>query len=195
MTNKDELREQVEAAVAVAFARNGEAMSNVAIVRAFSGRGASVPTLYRWVRMALAKGAGLPPAASVEDRDPVESPALSRGVVSALPVLPYSTSYLAAGALPALTELRECISAAQQVMVYARKADGTVRNPRLLLAASENIRRAVESSVKLQDTVMDLIAVERFHKAIFDMLLEESPAFARRVVERLEELNTDGRFV
>lgn len=106
---------------------------------------------------------------------------------------PFTPSALATAALPVLHHPRECIAAAQQVMAYSRKEDGAVRNPRLLLGASENMRRAVESSVKLHDSILEGVAVERYRQANFDILREESPALAHRVLTHLAELNRSTR--
>jgi transposase-like protein len=191
MVDRDVLRGRVESAAAAAFARDGDAMSSVALVKQFSGMGASQATLYRWVRAAIQRGLGsahvsTPPLAmAVSDAAPV-------GVaVPARWAKPPAQVPVGNPMPPVLEQLEQCITAAQRVMAYASNADGTVRNSKLLLNASENLRRAVETSVKLHDAVMDVLAVERFHQAVFDVLRDQSPALAEAVVVRLRDLNAE----
>ena len=98
----------------------------------------------------------------------------------------------AGGTLAVIEKLQACIRAAEQVMAYARTEDGRVRNVKALLAASQHLRRSLETAIKVQQTMMELAEVEKFHQAIFDVLREETPELVERVVRRLHQLRLSG---
>ena len=85
--------------------------------------------------------------------------------------------------------LESCLTDAQQILAYARTPDGAVRNAKLILMGSNHMRQTIETVARIQDTLLQMAQVKRFHQAIFDMLRQESPAFAERVVVRLRQLN------
>jgi hypothetical protein len=58
-------------------------------------------------------------------------------------------------------------------MTHARTDDGKVRNARLLLAASEHLRRCIETAAKITDTLMRADKVERYHTAIIEEIAAE----------------------
>ncbi len=93
------------------------------------------------------------------------------------------------GTVPVIEQLGDCIRAAQQVMAYARHADGSVRSAKILLSAAEMLRRSLDTAVKLQQALMDVAQTERFHTAVIETIKDESPATAERLLVRLQQLN------
>jgi hypothetical protein len=67
----------------------------------------------------------------------------SRGGGAKLPALVKVDDVVSAGAIPVMDRLNQCISAADQVIAFARTPEGAVRNSKLLLSASEHLRRCV----------------------------------------------------
>ena len=63
-----------------------------------------------------------------------------------------------------------------------------MRNAKLFLHAAESLRRSLETAARLQATMNDLAALERFHRAIIDVIRQEDPAIALRVMRRLDQL-------
>ena len=59
----------------------------------------------------------------------------------------------------------------------------------LLLGASENLRQAIGTSVKLRDAVMDVLAVGRFYQGPFNVSPCSDSGVGGRMVVRLRELN------
>jgi hypothetical protein len=194
---KAALRAELEAAVLEELRRVGPvAFEKMTIARRFLGQ-ASQATLYRWVDAALAKAgprlAGEVMAAAEERATRTVEPSLQaarEAVATTLPRVPRveDTAGLG-GTVPAIEQLGECIRAAQQVMAYARHADGNVRSAKILLTATEVLRRSLDTAVKLQQAVMEVSQVEKFHAAVFETIREESPATAERLLVRLQQLN------
>jgi hypothetical protein len=194
---KAALRAELEGAVLEELRRVGPtAFEKMTIARRFLGR-ASLATLYRWVDAALAKAgpklAGEVVAAAEARAARTAEPALQaarQAVTTTLPRVPRleDTAGLG-GTIPAIEQLGECVRAAQQVMDYARHADGSVRSAKILLTATEVLRRSLDTAVKLQQAVMEVSQVEKFHAAVFETIREESPATAERLLVRLQQLN------
>jgi hypothetical protein len=195
---KAALRAEVEDAVLQELRRVGPAaFAKMTIARRFLGR-ASQASLYRWVDAALAKAgpklAGEVVAAAEVRAARTAEPALQAAREAAATTLPRvprveDTAGLG-GTVPAIERLGDCIRAAQQVMDYARHADGNVRSAKILLAATEVLRRSLDTAVKLQQAIMDVAQVEEFHTAVVEAIREESPATAERLLVRLRQLNT-----
>ena len=194
---KAALRAELEAAVLQELRRVGPAaFEKMTIARRFLGQ-ASQATLYRWVDAALAKAgpklAGEVVAAAEARAAQTPEPALQaarQAVTTTLPRVPRveDTAGLG-GTVPTIERLGECIRAAQQVMDYARHADGNVRSAKILLTATEVLRRSLDTAVKLQQAVMEISQVEKLHAAVFETIREESPATAERLLVRLQQLN------
>jgi len=195
------LREEVEAAVVKELARVGpDGFKHEAVVKAFADRG-SRTTLYRWVTASLKSGkAGIAlekqAAAATKrrakrDADPAAGAA--RDVVAELPA-PVSVAQAIApdapdSAIPFMAKLQECFRTAEQILAYARTPEGAIRNAKLILAGSEHVRRTLETAARIQEGMLELQQVGRFHQAVFDVLKTADPAVAERVLIRLRQLN------
>ena len=88
-------------------------------------------------------------------------------------------------------ELNRCIENANKVVEYAKREDGKVRNAKLLLTASEHLRRTIETSARLMEMLWDIKRTEQFHQAIFRRLKERDPAFVELILSDLKQLNID----
>lgn len=206
----EELRAEVVAAVLAELERVGpDGLDKAAIVRRFAGR-ASRATLYRYVDAPLKSGAAArhlagKVAASASARaartpDPAADAAREAGGLARAPVpvltgpapAPEGVAAAASGpagiGIPVVEKLLECLRTAEQVTAYARAPDGKVKNARLLLRGNEQIRRTLETCVRLQQAMTELAQVERFHAAVIEEIAKESPELAERVVVRLNQL-------
>lgn len=198
MAQKD-LRPEVEAAVLAELERVGpEAFNKAALVARFEGRGASRATLYRWVDGPLKSGAAgqhlarKVKAAANQRAARTDDPAAdaAREAVAKLPVPVRVDDIASSGTLPVIEKLNECIRTAEQVMAYARTDEGKVRNAKMLLAASEHLRRALDTATRLYEAMREVNQVDRFHAAIMEAIAQESPEAAERLVTRLSQLAT-----
>ena len=97
-------------------------------------------------------------------------------------------SAMMGAAIPLLQHLQGVIADAKRVREVALAPDGRVRNAKLFLHAAESLRRSLETAARLQATMNDLAALERFHRAIIDVIRQEDPAIAQRVMRRLDQL-------
>jgi hypothetical protein len=188
------LRKDLESAVLVEVERLGlDNWSKDALVKRFMGRGASRTTLYRWASELEASGK---PDQHVVRK--VREAAAARAVIAAdpavaaaaevgarLPALVKVEHVVSAGAIPVMDRLNQCVMAAAQAVDHARLEDGRIRNAKLLLAASEHMRRCVETAGRITEVMMRAERVERFHAAIIEEIGKEAPVVAERLAMRL----------
>ena len=80
---------------------------------------------------------------------------------------------VSAGAIPVMDRLNQCVAAADQVIAFARTSEGAVRNSKLLLSASEHLRRCLETAARVTETMMRAERVERFHAVIIEEIGKE----------------------
>lgn len=192
----DGLRGEVELAVleAVKAAGPGGKVNRAAIVRAFKDRGIGRTQCFAWIaacledsdagapRLADASVAPPPPARSTDPA--VEAEAVAGAVVPA----DAAPNGAAGRSLPILQHLQQTIEDVLRVRAVAYHMDGRVRNSRMVLKAAEEMRKSLETVVKLQAAMNDAASLERFHAAIIDVIRQEDPVIAQRVLRRLDEL-------
>lgn len=187
----DGLRREVELAVleAVKAAGPGVKVNRAAIWRKFEGRGVSRTQCFVWIAAVLEdQDAGAPSLADAAVAPPPPAEPINP-VVEAEAVASAVVPAGAAGrALPILQHLQQTIEDVLRVRSTAFHVDGRVRNSRMVLRAAEEMRRSLETVVKLQAAMNDAASLERFHSAILDVIAEESPELAQRVMRRLDEL-------
>ena len=177
-----------------------EGVNRAAVAARFIDRDVSERTLFRWCAEIMD---GPAPARHIEAKvqeavaaraaapDPAAD--LERDVSAVLPAKPVDVAATMsvgdATALDFLGLLKECLADAEKLKAHALTDEGKIRNAKLLLQSSEHVRRTLETAARLQDSLIEVARVGQFHRAIFEMLREESPAFAERVVIRLRQLN------
>lgn len=193
------LRAEVEDAVLAELARVGRvALDKAAIVKRFADRGASRATLYRWVEGPLASGEGgqhvarsIRQAAEARAREPDPPAAVAAAAEATLPVVVRPDDIASSGTIAVIDRLVRCIEVAEQVIQYARNPDGTVRSARMLLAASDHMRRNLETANRLQESLRQVAEMDRFHRAIVGVVEEvarEHPEIGELIVTRLAAL-------
>jgi hypothetical protein len=70
-------------------------------------------------------------------------------------------------------------------MDRSRDAAGAVRNSKMLLLAAEQLRRSLDTAVKLQEAISDGLQIEQFHATIMDEITKIDPVLAGRIAKRL----------
>jgi hypothetical protein len=108
-----------------------------------------------------------------------------------LPVLPSldeTATAIAGVPVPVMEKIGLCLQAAEDVMSKCRLDTGEIRNAKLLLVATEALRRSLDTAVKLQDAITDGLQVERFHAVVLDEVGKCDSETARRIVARLQEV-------
>jgi hypothetical protein len=191
------LRAELEAAILADVERLGlDKWSKDTLVKRFMGRGASRTTLYRWVSEVEASGKPdqhvvrkvreAAAARAAIEADPAFAAAADAG--AQLPALVKVNDVVSAGAIPVMDRLNQCVAAADQVIAFARTPEGAVRNSKLLLSASEHLRRCLETAARVTETMMRAERVERFHAVIIEEIGKEAPVVAERLAMRLAQL-------
>ena len=166
------------------------------VVKRFLGRGIGRSTIYRWAAEIMKSGkpgqhAVRKVKAAVAEhkaRPPRPAAEVAAEIVERLPARVSVADVTGAGTIPIIERLQECIRAAQEVMRHARHDDGKVRNAKLLVSASEHLRRSLETSVRLFEAMRQIDQVDRLHTLIMEEIERESPACAERIVTRLGQL-------
>ena len=191
-----ELRDEIDLAVAAEIAVVGrERLNKEAIARRFADRGASRASICRWIDALMsgarpmpdvrARGAGSTEPAMAPGAAPVMSGMMSGPVVVAGASAQVSP---AGGGIAVLQRLEECLTAVDQVMAYARREDGTVRNAKLLMGAAEQLRRTVDTVTRLRDSLRQDRDIDALHAAMVAEIEQESPDCAQRIRKRLMNL-------
>ncbi len=85
-----------------------------------------------------------------------------------------------------MQKIQLAITTAQQVIQSAQNEDGTVRNAKLLLAASNSLRCSLQTAHNISESICKLQRVWTFHRLMVSEIAEESPACAERVMRHLE---------
>ena len=184
------LRQEVQSAAITAARITGwAALGRPALLAKFRDQ-APRSTLYRWLKEI--DGAPLERTTTEMIRDArrgghaeVESVAGEIQVRAAarFPRVP-SLEACVAAVTPAhvIEKLHKCLAAGDAVIEKSRGAAGEVRNRKMLLAAAEQLRRSLETAVKLQGIIADSLEVEKFHQAILDEIAKIEPEVARHIV-------------
>jgi hypothetical protein len=198
-SGREALRREVERALLAELDRVGpEALNRARVLRRFEGRGACRASLFRWAQDLFASSRA---AAHIErmvgraaeewalgGEDPAAANAGQAAVAAALPGPVSPDDAVGRGTIDAIGHVRRCIRAAEDVAAHARGPDGRVRNPRLLLQATDSLRRSLETATRLQQALRDLQSVQAFHRGVLDEVAKESPEVAQRIIRRLDRL-------
>jgi hypothetical protein len=189
------LRQEVEAAAFAELQNLGpKGVPRAAIVKRFQGRGVSRATLFRWVEAVIASGKVGAWLVERVRKSAKAGKAVEKGSSTAVAVRdvlpePVTVEDLEpTGAIPIMQLMRECQAAAKKVMAYAETKDGAVRNAKLLLMASEHMRRTGETMARIQESVTDVQRLRALNAMIVDEISKESPACAQRIVRRLQSV-------
>lgn len=198
--DKKALQAEVEAAVIAELKRVGpEELNKAELARRFEGRGPSRATLYRWIDGPLKSGAAgqelvreVKAAAQERAKAPDPPKAAVQAAAPRLPAVVTVDDVASSGVIPVIERLTTCIGVADQVITYARNADGTVRSAKILLAASEHMRRSLETAAKLQQAIAATARVDEFHGAVLELLegvARDHPEAAEAIISRLGQLS------
>lgn len=191
---RDALRREVEGAVLLEVERGGLDRINVrGLARRFADRGTSEKTVTRWIDGVLKSGrAGRHLAekvrAAAHERAALPDPtaSLAGEVRDALPALVSPSDIVSQGnAVDAIAYIQHCVQLALSIMEQAKGLDGKYRLMKTALAASEHLRRCLETSARLSETMRNIAEVDRFHQRIIDEIAKESPLVAERIMARL----------
>lgn len=148
-----------------------------------------LPSKDRVTRLAGEASAAIKEARSASVPDSplviVESPPI-RGTSSGMTPVPAVAVPAPRGIGIVMSKLERAIETVDQCISYSYGENGKLRNPRMALAASDGLRRCLETALKLHEAVDNVQAVQRFMDEIMAALRETSPEVAAAVVEKLQ---------
>jgi hypothetical protein len=193
-----ELRAELETAMLGEAEHVGpDGFDRAAVVSRFMDRGVSRPTIFRWAAEIVNSGrlgqhVTRKIREAAEERASRSADAARDAAEEVMAKLPPTMTVGDMVSSPGRTidvieRLKQCIAVADQVIKYARTDSGGVRNSRLLIQASEHLRRSLDTAARLQRAIYEMGEVEKFHQAIFDIIKEEAPEAAERLLMRLEQ--------
>jgi hypothetical protein len=198
------LRAEVEQAVLAAAEKLGAeaGIDTAGIVRHFGGRGVADSTLFRWCREIIKSGKpGQHVAKQVKraaDRrvarsaaDPETAAAEVRAdLASTLPAVVRVDDVLGGAAggkvVGVIERLQVVMTDIEMLIRHAKTDDGKVRNARLLGTSLEQMRRCLETGVRLHQAMRETDQVDRLQNAILDAIAEEAPDLAVRIYRKLD---------
>jgi len=191
-----DLRAKFEATVLSEIGRVGiDAFDRAAVVRRFSGEGTSPRTLYRWVQALFDGGrAGQHLARTVQEAAAARAAAspdpaadAARAVGELLPAQVTVDDIAGGGSTVRIIETLASVVADVRLLVrHAKTDDGRVRNSKLLLSASAELRKCLETAVRLQEALRDVQQIDKLHAAIIDEIAKEAPELAERMFLRVD---------
>lgn len=195
------LRAEVEKAVLMAAERVGlEGLSQASIVKVFAGRAAE-STLYRWTDAFIKSGKpGQHIARQVqraaqrrEKREGTPSAAaaaIAEDVAEVLPVTLKVDDIVGSGGtkrtIRVIERLQLLADDLELLVNHAKTPEGGVRNARLLLQATGEFRKLLETAAKIHAAMRESDHVDKLHDAIIEAIAECEPELAERVLRRID---------
>jgi hypothetical protein len=199
-------REEVEAAVCQAMVSMGPAGFDKAnLARPFMARGMARSTIYRWIREILATGR---PGAAIEAeiveaakeraeaaRHPAKSAAKATATAMEIVGLIPPTATLGDltgddGTIAVVARIAAILRDMDLLVQHAKHEDGRIKNSKLLLAASREMRQSLETAVKLREALRQERDLDEMMRAIVSEVAQESPACAQRIFRRMSGVLT-----
>jgi hypothetical protein len=179
---KGKLEAEVRAALAAAGGDPG-GVNKAEIAKKYISLGVSRATAFRWIAGALlhtaADAPSLPKSSARRPDDVAEMAAMLAVASDGLDeIVSPSSRWIIDG-------LRKCLRAAHDVIAHSRKPDGSIRIGKTLVAASEHLRRVIETTGRLQDQVAAIQKIDALHDELLAAVAQVSPAVHARVVARL----------
>jgi hypothetical protein len=188
------LRREVEAEVARSVKTMGiDRIRKEPVVQKFVGRGAAASTLYRWIDASIASGKpgqaavrAVKKAAAVRAaRTPDPVAEVIEEVRVCLPAVVRLEEVTGTPTIKIIDELGTVVADLKALVKHAKGSDGSVRNARLLLSASDRVRACMETALKIQAAMRDVDQVDRLHAAMIEEIAKCDPLLAERVVRAM----------
>ena len=182
-----QIREYFERDIVEEYRRYGANFTLATYINVFGKRNkVERSMLYKWFHAMGAASVG-PAAGEPKVLPPPGNELVTLGVRS--PTAQRLSELAARGnTVAVIRNLERSLSAANHVLEKAEKAGANANSPWVILRASEQIRRCAETAIKLHDAMWNVQRIEEFHRTVIQIVAEESPAAAERVMRRLEEL-------
>lgn len=112
-------------------------------------------------------------------------------VIEVLPALPDSTDTVGCSLIEMGQKLNTCMEEMEALMKHSKNDKGGIRNTRLLLQATEGLRRTIDSAAKLRESIWDVRRAELFMTALLNRLRHRDPEFIELVLGDIKQVNKD----
>jgi hypothetical protein len=193
------LRAELETAMLQEAERLGpDGFDRAAVVGRFMDRGVGRSTVFRWAAAIVASGRlGQHVTRKVREaaetraaRTPEPAKEVAGEIATMLPVRVSVDEVVKGGGstLKVIDKLNSIVVDLDALVAHAKTPDGAVRNARLLLAASGELRKCLETAVKLYEAMREVDQVDRLHDAIIDEIEKLSPVTAEAIYRRLDQV-------
>lgn len=197
---KKALRKEFEHEIMEAFSTYGPDFDKAPLIRKYVEKGLNQSSVYRWFERIKASGApgrefakNAREEAARRQAAPETARPISAEIVEQLPVVPAADDVVGIGVGPMVTQLELCINTARRLLKQSEGEGGKIRNARQAMAASEHLRRCVDTMARLTETLIACQNVEDFHKACIDVISSENPEAAQKIILRLRQMNMSRR--
>ena len=198
--DREAIRAEVIAAAVAEIDHTGPERFRAAVVQRFVDRGLKRSTTYRWLDAAEKSGLlgqqvgealrqRTPLAA--EDPDPTGDIAAANQMLAKLPQIANFGDITGQEPIRFADALRECITAARDIMRHARDSEGKVRVPKTLMQGSDLLRRSIETASRILEKVHEIQRVEQFHKIIIEEIRTVDAEAAMRILERIDVISRE----
>lgn len=177
-------------AVEAAYKKQGPAFLRAPIIAAFVAAGLGRATAYKWMKADSDICARdfpeitVPAMQAASDADTEAARAFEIPPMPSLVVLQHRVRK--EGLLPVVELLHGCIGVFQQAVEFGRAKDGSMRNPALMMKASEHLRRAIETAAKLNETVAAQQEMTRLHEIIMGEIARVAPETERSIIQAIQ---------
>lgn len=156
-----------------------------ALVRQFSGQ-ASPASIYRWIDQAKRKSSAADAAPGKPGRPRKDAASSPAPISVSVPALSMPVENAPVEVVQVAQLIRICLQAAQDVQAASRGPDGKPRNGKMMLRATDTLRRSLETAVKLQEVInreeqMARLVEDYIHR-MQEAVKRESPDCARRIL-------------
>ncbi len=188
-------RDEVEAAITEAMNRLGpEGLDKLSIAKRFMARGLSKATAYRWIKEILATGR---PGVAIEakvveaararaERTPEPARDADEEIVALIPPVATIGDLTGdPGTVGVVQRIWKILADMELLVAHAKHDDGKVKNSKLLLAASREMRQGLETAMKLREGMRQERDLDDMMQAIVAKVAKESPGCAERILKRM----------
>jgi hypothetical protein len=192
-----ELRSEIEVAVTEEMKKLGPTgFSKDAIVKRFLNRGTTRSSIYRWVNAALATGRpGQAASRAIKEAAAIRVARASgsgndvtREIAAHMPMVVRLEDATGTATVKVIAELGMVITDLEALVAHAKDSDGRIRDPFLILRASDRIRACLETALKIYRATRDVDNVDKLHAAIIEEIAREAPETAERILRRVRTL-------
>jgi hypothetical protein len=188
---KDNLEADVRAAL-VAAGGDARGINKTQIAQKYLAFGVSRATAFRWIAAALLPEASAAPV--VRESTGRRPHDVAEIATAMLAVASEGLGELVSPSGHWIVEgLGKCLQAANDVIAHSRRPDGSIRLAKTMVAASDHLRRVIETVGRIQENVASIQKIDALYDDLLSAVEHVSPSLHARVVAHIGEQDTKWR--